>query len=148
MPKDEWNPLQELVRLRRRFNELFERSFLGAMPEDQVQHLHWEPPVDVYREGDSVVVLAEIPGVSRDQIDIEFKGNRLTIRGIRQPSSDDGQAIYHRLERRHGPFERQIVLNDPVVVDGIQAGYTDGVLTVELPLRTGPLTKKITIASD
>lgn len=148
MTRDVWNPLEELVRLRRRFNELFERSFVGPMTEDQAMRHHWEPPIDVYREGDKVVVLAEIPGVSRDQIDLEFKGNRLSIRGLRHPSSDDGQAVYHRLERQHGPFERVVILNDPIIIDAIRAGYADGILTIELPLRVGPVTRKIELASD
>jgi len=148
MPRDEWNPLEELVKLRRRFNDLFERSFVGALPEDQVQRPNWEPAVDVFREGDAVIVNAEIPGVSRADIDLEFKGNRLTIRGNRRPTSDDGQAIYHRLERQHGPFERVVVLNDPIVVDGIQASYADGILRVQLPLRTGPVTRKIQLSTD
>ena len=147
MPKNEWNPLQEVVRLRKSFNELFERSFLGALADDQTIHDHWSPLVDVYQTTDRVVVLAELPGVDQNEVDIEFKSNKLTIRGTRAPARGAGQAVFHRVERQHGPFERTVILQEPVLVDEIEATYEGGILTVVLPLRNAPIEKKIKLNS-
>jgi HSP20 family protein len=148
MPKDEWDPFQELVQLRKRFTELFEQSFLGSLSEDQGPKSHWTPPVDVYHDGNQVVVKVEIPGVNRSEVDIQFKGNQLVIRGTRSPGCSSGQTVFHRVERQHGPFERVLPLNEAISVDDIQAQYHDGVLTIELPLQIGPVERKIKLTGD
>ncbi len=147
MPRDEWNPLQELMQLRKRFDEIFERSFMGNLSDDQVQQNFWKPAVDVYRDDERIVVTAEIPGVSRKDIDIEFRDSQLVIKGNRVQSDNPGQTVYHRIERRHGPFKRIITLNEPIEVDSIEATYQDGVLTILLPLRTGPNIRKIQLST-
>ncbi len=148
MPRDEWNPLQELMQLRKRFDEIFERSFLGNLSDDQVQQNYWEPAVDVYRDDERIVVTAEIPGVLRKDMDIEFRDSQLLIRGNRSQHTRIREAVYHRIERRHGPFERVITLNEPIDVDSIEASLEHGVLTVLLPLRTGPNVRKIQLSTQ
>ncbi len=145
MPKDEWDPFHELIQLRKRFSELFERSFVGSLADEQGPQSYWSPPVDVYRDEGKVEVRAEIPGIDQKDVDIEIKGNQLLIRGTRSPSRRSGQMIFHRLERQYGPFERTIQLNEPIAVDDISASYDNGVLTVTLPLGIGPIEKKIKI---
>lgn len=147
MTEYELNPFQELMQLRRRFNEIFERSFTGSLTESAVQS-SWSPPLDVYREGDRVLVQVELPGVDREDVDIQIKGSRLTISGMRKPACGAGQAVFHRVERQHGPFERSLSITEPIEVDRVRARYDDGVLTVELPLRLRPQERKIELTED
>jgi HSP20 family protein len=146
MTKDEWDPFQELIQLRKRFSELFERSFIGSLSDEQSSQNRWVPPVDVYHNSKRVIVNVEIPGMKKDDIQIEYREKRLEIRGNRQPACKVGQAVYHRVERQYGPFERKIDIRTPIDLDHIEATYDNGLLTVTLPIRSGPLKKKINVA--
>jgi HSP20 family protein len=145
MPMDKWDPFQEFLKLRNIFNELFERSFQKHGLGEEVGPDFWIPPVDIYDSRDEVSIQMEIPGVRREEIDIEFSGGQLVIKGERLPTYGNGQADYHRIERRHGPFKRIIDLPVPVETESIQASYEHGVLTIVLPIRQDAKAKKIPI---
>jgi HSP20 family protein len=94
----------------------------------------WDPPIDVYETPARYVVTAELPGLTREQIELALQDNQLTIRGVR-PSAGPETATrhYHQVERGHGSFRRVFAFADPVDQDGIAADLRDGVLTVTLP---------------
>ena len=148
MENKEWDPFYELVQLRKKFSELFERSFIGGMSDADSTQNYWVPPVDVFRDDDLVVVKAEIPGVSKKEIEVEFKDNHLQIKGCRVPASGKGKAVFHRIERQHGPFLRRLSLTEPIEVEMIEASYDLGVLTIHLPVRKGSRQKKIVLDSQ
>jgi len=145
MPMDKWDPFQEFLKLRNIFNELFERSFREHTLGEEVGPDFWMPPVDIYDDQDHVSIKMEIPGVVRDDIDIEFSGGKLVIKGERLPTYGKGQAEYHRIERQHGPFRRVIDLPIPVETEKISARYDQGVLSIVLPIRSDAKVKKIPI---
>ena len=96
----------------------------------------WVPPVDIYQTGDHEVVLkAELPDMTREDIDITVDNGALTIKGEKRLATDVKEDQYHRIERRYGAFSRTFTL--PRTVDGsrVAAEYKNGVLTVHLPLR-------------
>jgi HSP20 family protein len=100
----------------------------------------WAPPIDVYETADRYVVTAELPGLTREEVDLAVEPTRLTIRARR---ADGGQARtdvlhYHQVERGHGAFARSFDFAHPVDVAGVSAHLADGVLTIVLP-KQAPL---------
>jgi len=96
----------------------------------------WVPPVDIYQNGDQEVVLkAELPDMTREDIDITVDSGTLTIRGEKKFSSEAKEDSFHRIERRYGTFSRSFSLPQTVDTGKVGAEYRNGVLTVRLPLR-------------
>jgi HSP20 family protein len=94
----------------------------------------WAPAIDVYETASAYVVTAEVPGVSRDEIDLAFEVSRLTLRGRRADRrAATGAVHYHQVERSHGSFSRTFEFGDRIDVDRVSADLKDGVLTITLP---------------
>jgi HSP20 family protein len=96
----------------------------------------WTPPVDLYETAAAFVLMAELPGLSRDQIDLHAEAHLVMIRGHRSSrpaGSDVSGEQYHRVERGHGYFSRAFTLPKAIDVDAITAELRDGILTVTLP---------------
>jgi HSP20 family protein len=99
----------------------------------------WDPPMDVYETATCYVVTAEVPGLSREQIDLAVQDNHLIIRGVRQAGGPGTAADYHQVERGHGTFQRTFEFVDAVDEDRITADLRNGVLTITLPkMATAP----------
>lgn len=92
----------------------------------------WTPAADVSETDDCYIVVAELPGVRRADVDVAATQDSLTIRGFR-PDPGCAPAGYVRLERGHGPFVRRFSFADRLAVDGVQADFKDGILTITLP---------------
>ena len=92
----------------------------------------WTPPADVSETEDSFVVVAELPGVRRADVDVAATADTLTIRGHR-PDPGCEPACYVRLERGHGQFVRRFTFPSRLAVDAVQADMKDGILVVTLP---------------
>ena len=92
----------------------------------------WTPPADVSETESSYIVVAELPGVRRTDVDVAATDDTLTIRGHR-PDPGCEPASYVRLERGHGQFVRRFTFAGPLDVAGVQADFKDGILTVTLP---------------
>src|SRR5438874_2001612 len=110
----------------------------------------WVPPVDIYQNGDQELVLkAELPDMSREDIDITVDNGTLTIRGEKKLSSDVKEEQFHRIERRYGTFSRTFSLPQTVDPNKVAAEYKQGVLTVRLPLReeAKPRSIKVDVAA-
>ncbi len=132
-----WDPLRDLLALHEQIGQLVGTDAPG-----------WTPPVDLYETPGEYVLTAELPGLSRDQIEIHAEDNRVTIRGER--ASGPGGAVpceqFHRVERGHGRFSRAFVLPDPVQVDAVRADLKDGLLTVTMPKAQDRGTQKINVS--
>jgi HSP20 family protein len=98
----------------------------------------WAPPIDIYETDDRYVITAEVPGISREQVDLAVQDNRLTIRGSRSGSEPESARHYHQVERGHGSFLRSFEFADAVDPEGITADLRNGVLTVTLPKSAAP----------
>jgi HSP20 family protein len=90
------------------------------------------PPVNLYEDGDALVLMAEVPGVRGDDLDVSVEGGRVVLRG-RRSIEHPADASAHRRERQEGAFHRTVEL--PYAVDGERAGasYRNGVLMIRLP---------------
>ena len=98
----------------------------------------WVPPVDIFQSGDQELVLkAELPDMSREDIDITVENFVLTIKGEKKLSGDTNPEQFHHVERRYGAFSRSFSLPQTVDPNKVSAEYRNGILTVRLPMREG-----------
>ena len=129
------NPFKEFTQLSDRINRVFSDSY-GGSDEGLMTSGQWVPPVDIYHNGDHEVVLkAELPEMTREDIEITVDNGTLTIKGDKKLSSDVKEEQFHRIERRYGTFSRSFSLPQTVDTAKVAADYKNGVLTVRLPLR-------------
>jgi HSP20 family protein len=106
----------------------------------------WTPAIDVYETESAFVVTAEVPGVSRDQVDLAFEDRRLTIRGQRSQRAAAGDVLhFHQVERGFGSFSRTFEFADKIDVERVSADLADGILTVTLPKAPPPPARKIQV---
>jgi HSP20 family protein len=96
----------------------------------------WVPPVDIYQTGEHELVLkAELPDLSREEIDITVENFVLTLKGEKKLADDVKEEQFHHIERSYGSFSRSFSLPRTVDASKVSADYKNGVLTVRLPLR-------------
>ena len=106
----------------------------------------WVPPVDIYQNGDHEVVLkAELPDLTREDIDITVDNGTLTIKGEKKFSNELKEDSFHRIERHYGTFSRSFALPRTVDTGKVGADYKNGVLTVRLPLREDAKPRQIKV---
>jgi HSP20 family protein len=131
-----WDPMRDL----RAWQERLER--LSVPRADS-----WTPPIDVYETEDRYVVSAEVPGLTREQIELAAEASQLTIRGQRAGAVATGDPIvhFHQVERGHGAFSRTFEFADEIDVAGVTADLTNGVLTVTLPKVPAPRPRTIEV---
>jgi HSP20 family protein len=105
----------------------------------------WMPPVDIYETEDAFVLEAELPGMTKDDVDIEFVENRLILRGEHRPKPEMKEEHYRRRERAYGRFERTFLLPALIDRDKVTAEMHHGVLTLRLPKSDLAKPKRIPI---
>jgi HSP20 family protein len=141
-----WNPARDLLSVRDEMNRLFNQAF-GRTGGDVESWLSgsWMPPVDIYETNDMLVIKAELPGFTKEDLHVEINENTLTLRGERRPDAAVKEEQYHRRERASGAFQRSFLL--PAMVDQakVQASYKDGVLELHLPKAEAAKPKRISI---
>jgi HSP20 family protein len=119
-----------LMRLHEQMNELFE-SFFDDAPALRGYAAGY-PGVNLWENGDTAYVEAELPGMSMDQIEIYVMGNELKISGERKIETPQN-AAYQRRERPTGRFSRVLALPWEIDADKVEAKLANGVLTITLP---------------
>jgi len=134
-----WDPLRDLLALHDQIGQLVGTDAPG-----------WTPPVDLYETPIEFVLTAELPGLARDQIEIQAEDNRIVIRGERGAlhggsGSDVPCEHFHRVERGHGRFSRAFALPEAIDVEAVTADLKDGVLTVTIPKAAGRGTRRINV---
>ena len=137
-----WDPIRQLAEM--------EVDRLGCMFDDawgnNAEPGRWIPAVDIYEtDTHDVVLRAELPGMTREDIHLTVERNVLTISGERHDAPPVSRDQFHRLERFSGPFSRSFTLPSTLDTAKIVAAYKDGVLTVTLPLREESKLKPITV---
>jgi HSP20 family protein len=93
----------------------------------------WSPQIEVFERDGNLIVHADLPGVKRDDVEVNVDNDVLTIRGQRRQENREAEGGYRRTERSYGSFFRQIPLPDGVDPTEIEAAYEDGVLQVIVP---------------
>jgi HSP20 family protein len=90
------------------------------------------PPVNVFRKGEDIVIIAEVPGVTKSDIRVDVKGKTIRIAGNKSVAYDD-KASVHRRERLAGSFDRAVTMPVEIDADGVKAECHDGILAIWLP---------------
>ncbi|MBI5511811.1 MAG: Hsp20/alpha crystallin family protein [Deltaproteobacteria bacterium] len=106
------------------------------------------PPLNIYDDGETFLVRAEVPGVDPKVIDVEATADTVTIRGERVLPEAGNNASYHRRERDSGQFRRSLTLPKPVDNTKVVATCTDGVLELRLPYAEEAKRRKITVKAS
>jgi HSP20 family protein len=101
-------------------------------------------PIDAYRSGDTFVVDLDLPGVDKDSIDLTIEKNVLSVHAARQRPDLDGVELLVG-ERPQGSFSRQLFLGDSLDTSRVEASYTDGVLTIRLPIAEQAKPRRVPI---
>jgi len=139
----QWEPLSEFEQINERMRRLLEQTFGGFGLPSSTQTGGWSPLVDIEESDDAYVVEAELPGVKKDDVNIEFVGNELIVTGEIKERERNG-ALRHKT-RRTGRFDYRVVLPEHVDSDKIDASLSDGVLTVRVPKSEHAQRRKIEI---
>ncbi len=103
------------------------------------------PAVDVVEQKDAHVLRAELPGVAREDINVEVKDNHLVLSGKKNAVERGEEGHYRYVESRHGTFSRRFALPRNVKADAIEASFKDGTLTLRIPKAADALPKTIAI---
>ena len=140
------DPFRDLVSIQDRMNKLFEQTLSRSSRSDEAAAATtWTPPVDIYETPETIVIKAELPGVAREDVDIQIQDNALVLRGERRFAKEVKEESYLRIERAYGPFHRSFTLPATVQQDKVRAVLRDGVLELELPKADSAKSKRITI---
>jgi len=131
-----WRPFRELELFRREidrlFDELFEREFPAPRRAREIARV-FAPAVDMYEKDDEIVLKAELPGMNRDDINIELTEDAITLSGEIKREEEVKEADYYCAERTYGRFSRTIDLPVKVNIEKAEATYKDGILEIRLP---------------
>ena len=139
-----WNPTTAYL-AREPFSRLLETFFTDPQGEE-VSNRNWIPPVDIQETPEGYKLLAELPGLTKDDINITLENNVLRLSGERKFEKDVKKESYHRVERTYGTFSRAFALPQQVQAEGVQAGFENGVLTVMVPKAEQAKPRKIEIS--
>jgi len=105
----------------------------------------WAPEVDITEDAESITVKTELPGMQRDDIEIDVANGVLSIKGEKKEEKEEKKKTWHRREVRYGSFARSFTLPTDVKSDKASATYDNGVLTIVLPKEEKALHRKIEI---
>jgi HSP20 family protein len=144
-----WRPFMDLARWERDMMEDFfgrrarpwwpERWFRGEDLDVRA------PTVDVYEEKDDIVVKAELPGMDKDNIEVNLTDHTLTIKGEKKKEEEVKEENYHRSERSYGSFLRTLELPKDVHADKVKASFKNGILEVRMPKTEEAKAKEIKV---
>ena len=139
----QWNPLQDLMVLQDRMNRLFEDATQRRANNDagdEFERADWTPAADIYEIESGYMIAMDLPGITRDAVEIDVDDNRLIVKGTRLVEESR-----HRSERPRGKFLRTFSIPGSIDQEGIGAEYKDGVLQIRLPKRQEQKAQKIAI---
>jgi len=141
-----WDPFREFSTLQDRMNRLF--SDVRTRPvwaEEEMAQGTWVPPVDIYETAEAIVLKAELPGIGKENLNVEVKDNTLTLRGEKKFEKEVKEENYYRVERSYGMFQRAFALPSTVQSDKVRAKFKDGVLEISLPKAEEAKPKQIKV---
>lgn len=128
-----WDPIRDLLAIQQQLDR-FAPGPTG-----------WTPPVDIHETADHYVVIAELPGLSRDEVQIQVHDGHVMLSGVSHERPVACEQ-YHRVERGHGSFSRTFQLPLPIAADKATADLKDGVLTVVVPKAAEPSPRRIRVS--
>lgn len=143
-----FDPFRELSTMQDRINRIFGDAYTRRYDDgDLTQRGEWLPSVDIYENANHEIVLkAELPGITREDIDLRVENNTLTLRGERKRDTEVKDDQYHRVERSYGAFTRSFSLPTRIDTEKVRAEFKDGVLSITLPVKAEAKPRQIEVA--
>jgi HSP20 family protein len=140
-----WDPFREAVTLREAMDRLFEDSFVPSRRREGAGERAFRLPLDAYVTPDEIVLLANMPGVKPESVEITLEGDTLTIRGERPAPLENVDYVLQ--ERPYGKFQRTLNINIPVDANKAEARYENGLLMLTIPKAEAVKPKTIQVVS-
>jgi len=136
-----WNPNRSIFN----WTENFFDDFFNADRFMSRRRESWYPAVDIEENDDRYHVSMELPGMTKDDLQINYTDGVLKISGEKKEEREEKERNYHCYERRFGKFERSFRIYSDVKADKIDASFKDGILTVDLPKAETAKPKQIEV---
>ena len=142
-----WNPWRDAMTLREATNRILEDSYVRPRRvwDDGTQERPHQLPLDVYTTSEEIVVLASLPGLAPDDVDISIDDDVLTVRAELGAPIENVDYVFQ--ERPYGTYVRRLTLNVPIEADKVEAAFENGVLTLVLPKAEETKPKVIKVKS-
>lgn len=134
------DPFEALFNLQRSLDAFRASDWLSRGPSGMGTY----PPLNIFRQGDDLVVITELPGIKRQDVDVQVQGDRIRISGTKAIQYEETASL-HRRERIAGNFDRTIAIPIEVDANRVKAEYRDGILAIFLPRAERNKPKSITI---
>jgi HSP20 family protein len=144
-PLSRWTPSQPLATVREPLFRLFD-TFLNDAGGEDLASRTWVPPVDIQETDDAYRIQAELPGLTKDDVQITLENNVLRLSGERKFEKDVTKENYHRVERTYGTFSRSFALPSQVSSDKVEAKFENGVLSITVPKAELAKPRRISIS--
>src|ERR671926_1022727 len=128
-----WEPAREVNSLQSEMNRLFNTFFGDAPAGEGGNFRRWVPAMDLVETEDHFVLRADLPGLTEDDVKIEFDDGTLTVSGERKAEHESKNEGYYRVERAFGSFSRSLTLPQGIDPEAVTASFNNGVLEVRIP---------------
>jgi HSP20 family protein len=139
-----WEPTREVDTLQNEVNRVFDAFFGGGANATRTRR--WVPAMDLVETDDQLVLKADLPGLTSNDVNIEVKDGVLTVSGERRAEHEEKSEGLYRVERAFGHFSRSMSLPDGIDAEKIAADFHDGVLEVRIPKPEARKPHRVAIA--
>jgi HSP20 family protein len=139
-----WTPYNDFNSLQSTLNRVFQDFNRGS--DELTTSGSFVPAVDIYEDQNGITLKMEVPGVSEQDINISLENNTLTVSGERKFEKNEKEENFHRIERRYGSFTRSFSLPNTVDAEKVNAGYENGILSIQLGKKAEAKPKQIKIS--
>jgi len=136
---------QELEKLKKDLDRLFNRRCLNYGVDLFCRELEEAPSIELYETNEAITVKAALPGINIEDLDISLAGRTLTIAGKRKEETVEKDRYYHTVRKRFGSFSRSVTLPCRVNADEVEANFEDGILNIVMPKRKPKTTHGVKI---
>ncbi len=143
-----FKPFGNLTSVQDGINRFFDSDFLKDYRGITDSLTTWYPATDVYETKDSYIFKLEVPGMNKEDIQIEFTANTLTVKGTRKAEQEVKEENYHRIERSSGSFTRSFTIPGETDSNKISASMKNGILELQIPKAEEKIAKTIPIVSE
>jgi HSP20 family protein len=128
-----------------KFEKTVEEMFRAVSPGFTLADRTWKPPMDMNETPEEVIIVAEVPGVDKDDLEVEISSKAVRIKGNRYARHCSGNATYRLAELQYGSFERILFLPAPIDPEIVSAAYQNGLLEIRLAKQPPEKAHKIPI---
>ncbi len=146
LPIKYWHAPFDVVGLKDQIDRLFD-GFPGLLGDRDLGIMEgiWSPAIDIYDSKDNLLIRADVPGMTKEDIDVTVHNNVLTVRGEKKKETETKSKGFIRQERFSGSFNRSVSLPSEVDASKVKATYKEGVLEIVLPKREEAKPKQIKV---